>query len=280
MKKSTEGSLSPSPPKALTTTDLADKKKVLKKANSGIGFPLGKVVKDPETGKPKPTVAKRALSRLGETADKNAEFLAVMSADPSPTARVAKFVATASLDANAKKSLPVIAAEVGVPVAEVFLSYARGVKCLGHAQVVERVAEVLAEKAEAAISSLVDQAIPQKIKCENCPEDKRQTCQVCEGEGVIEILPQFWPFAQKRIYELMGIVDKGQGINVTQNVTNKTAVAIQGAPGEFMAKVAGMSDAIMMQPIEAEVVLPEDSPSAAGEAGSSVLEAARDKVQV
>lgn len=260
------------------------KKTRFSKNKPKFGFALGKIAKD---GSPRVSVAARALAHLGDSSEGNAQFLAVMAADPNQPSSVAKFITEANKAEHDRHSLPKIAQITQTPIAEIFLSYARGVKTLGHAQVVERVSEALAQKAEAAIGSLMDQACPQKLKCDECDgsgKDGLKTCMVCDGDGFIEILPKFWPFAQKKIYELAGIVEKGGGININASSNVNAKIGVQVSSAELLGKLISASDAVINtnQISEAEVinVLPTSNPTQVGEDRSAVLPETREEVPV
>lgn len=290
MKKKLTTEFDPQPTTATDghQTDLApepipEKKTRFSKNKPKYGFALGKIAK---SGAPKIGVAARALAHLGESSEGNAQFLAVMSADPNPPASVKKFISEASLSEHDRHSLPRIAQITQTPIADIFLSYARGVKTLGHAQVVERVSQALAEKAEAAIGSLMDQACPQKLQCDECRgsgKDGLKTCLVCDGDGFIEILPKFWPFAQKKIYELAGIIEKGGGININTSANVSAKIGVQVSAADMLGKLISASDAVVNPSIiEAEIkgVLAESHHEPVGENRGAVLEETPEAVSV
>lgn len=286
-RKPIEGSLStdipPLPltktPQTPTTTSTAPKKA------PRLGSVLGKVVTSKE-GRIVPNVAKRALALLGDSTTGNAEFLAVMAVDPNPPASIVKFMTEAGKDAHKKHSLARVAGDLGTPVAEVFLSYARGVKAIGHAQAIERVSSVLASKMEDAIESLMDQTVAHEVKCSECMgEDPK--CSYCGGEGSLKILPKYWAFAQKQIYQLSGVIEASKGIQIQNNTTVAPKIGLSLGAGEFLGKLLQASDEAINPSITVEAievsptpqnVLPEGHSEALGDSRSSVQQEAGTEV--
>lgn len=261
-----------SPPSPLPKTKTPPKRRKNAKVGAVLGKDVGSLqgrVKGDRDGKPIPSVAKRALDLLGRPGAEITEILAVMSADPSPTQKVLRFMDEAQKEEHSRHSLARIAVMTKIPIAEIFQSYARGVKSLGTAQTIERVSSVIAARAEEAVTSLMDQAVPQEVGCTECGGTDK-SCMVCDGKGKISILPKFWPFAQKRIYELAGIVEKGGGITLNSNTTVAPKIGVQVNAGEMLGKLIAASDAVVnfTAPINAEIiepskiVQPEDNPKA------------------
>ncbi len=206
-------------------------------------------------------IALRALSTLGAggTKEGNATFLAVMSADPKQTPQVQKFILEAQKTQNEKHSVMKIAEGLGTPVGEIFLSYARGIQTLGQAMALERVAEVVASRMEAAIESLAREAIPKKVLCKQCEghgkygRHKLDPCKPCRGSGFVTKLSTHWAFAQKQFYTVAGVVEKQAGLTIQQ--TNQTSVKSQtlSVSTDLVGKMIALSDAIIHTPAQGQL---------------------------
>lgn len=242
-------------------------------------------------------VARKALKTLGlhGTDDGNATFLAILAADPKPTRVIQAFLAEAGKKDRSKQSVLKIAQDLGTSPAEIFLSYARGIQTLGQAIAVERVSEVLAEKMEAAVGSLVGEAIPRQLTCSICDGDgkmgrhKHLRCTTCEGSGKVMVLGENWEFAQKQIYKLAGLEQERSGIVVQQTTTNNVKGPSLVVGGGFMERIASLSDELVNKQVQivdvtpmggSEVlgVLPEADNPEVGEVGSASLSATGEKI--
>jgi hypothetical protein len=246
-------------------------------------------------------ILREALKRLGSggSAEGNATFLAVLSADPKPTPIISKFIGEAGKKVHESHNILRVAEELGTPPTEIFLSYARGIQTLGHAIAVERVSEVIASRMEKAIASLMDEAIPREGNCDECwgigrvGRQKHLLCKKCDGKGRMVFLPENWEFAQKRIYELAGVGPQPGGITIQQNantnVKGGTTVLAVGAGG-FMEKVAALSDDLVSKQLNVvnivdvvdvtpTNVLTEDSGKSLGVGGEGDVREVRTSLQ-
>jgi hypothetical protein len=240
-----------------------------------------------------------ALKRLGDSSDGNAEFIAVLSADPQIPAKISKLLAELQKPEHARHSLARVAGECGVQVSDVFVSFSRGIKALGCAEAINRASEIMLQKWEASIEALTDQAIPDRKPCKNCPPETEPNpnCNLCYGKGYREVLPKFFAYAQNKMIDFFGMNPKIEaklgGVVVNNNVRASANAASASAP-TFSAQLLAMSDEIINSKpqdlLDAEViaalpepqplVLPEAHSTSLGEAGSRVLQEAEQKIRL
>lgn len=252
-------------------------------------FALGRVKVASASGRKAGSHAAKLLKNLGnEDITSGAELIPLLEADPSPSAKTELFCIKwqESADSGEKVTVRTLAGRAKTTVAEILVAASRGMRELGIAEARARVADKLTERLGAVMDTLIDQALPQEISCENCQATGKafgKWCNVCSGKGKIDVLPPNYAFSVKEVLKLAQIVEEKGGIQISQtnNSTKNTLIA----GGGLMEKLAAYSDKMVfdqIEPIDAVLIaptketphlLPQIDPTAPGEARTADPEA-------
>jgi len=205
--------------------------------------------------------AAKLLKNLGnEDITSGAELVPLLEADPSPSAKTELFCLKWQESANSGEKVTVrtLAIRAKTTVAEILVAASRGMRELGIAEARARVADKLTERLGAVMDTLIDQALPQEISCENCRATGKafgNWCNVCSGKGRIEVLPPNYAFSVKEVLKLAQIVEEKGGIQISQTTNNTKNTLIAG--GGLMEKLAAFSDKMVFDQIPVDAVLLE-----------------------
>lgn len=219
----------------------------------------------------------KALRGLSHGPDGDLGFLGILQADPNQTGPIRRFIELAQgKDGLESHSAAFLASRAGTTISDIFFSYSRGIRALGHAEAVARLSESFSLRLGSAIDSLLNQAVTHEVPCSDCkgsgtiPNGKGPTpCWVCGGTKKTDVLPPMWEFAQQRIYELAGLVEPASknGITIQQTNVQAKQAALAIPSSGFMEKVSSLSDELVhaqrkqLAPVPIEAQLVEPSPS-------------------